>query len=400
MTKVKDQNSLDEISKMNTGMEYEETSPMFVKDDKSSSIIPVTTNNDNNDKVVQFPENSEKSDDNESKDLIGNPDDPLGEEFDEKSYLAMIKQMGEMVKIIEQAWMSTQEEFALTDSHMKQLYQYNEEHRKPMPDNLTEEQQNEWDHFNGLNEIPEEKVIEIFGEDHPIIGVQHTQTIDRIKASVEEFFSWLTAVREYKQINDAYLLLVEEEEMKQIKQLEMIMESEQDPEKKAMMKSSIDLYYERKYITFITEPLDDKSMKALVEAFSDEKKITYWLNRGQDKLKQLKISTKFILEISQFEKRYLPEKYHKLSNMILLYVLRYLIYTDCTDKSKKNDDRNRIICIIMALDKIVQNKWSEENKNMILNNLTIFLDQFIDKVNYETSVTKQYEDNMKNVSVE
>lgn len=367
----------DKIAHMNMGCEYDYPYP-----------ISTLTEGGN---VIDFHNGNNESENNNDKDLIGNPEDPLGEEFDEESYIAMIKQMGEMVKIIEQAWLSTQAELKLTESHMKQLYQYNEEHRELMPDNLTEEQQNEWDHFNGLNEIPEEKVIEIFGEDHPIIGVQHSQTIDRIKSSVEEFFSWLTAVKEYRQVNDAYLMLVEEEEMKQIKQLETIMESETDPEKKAKMKSSIDLYYERKYLEFMAAEQDESTIDALVSAFSDEKKVTYWLNRGQDKLKQLKISTKFILEISQFERRFLPEKYHKLDNMILLYTLRLLVYADCTDKSHNNHDRNRVVCVIMALDKIVQNKWAGETKDRILNNLMLFLDQFIDRINYDTSVNKKYE---------
>lgn len=315
-----------------------------------------------------------------------------GQQIDQSSYFTMIKQMGEMIKIMEQSWKVTQHEFQLTDSHMKQLYQYNEDHKNPMPENITKEEKDEWDHFNGLDNIPEEKIIEIFGEEHPIIGVEHTQTLDRVKSVVTEFFEYLSALREYKQVHDAYMMLIEEEEMKQIKKLEEIMEAEQDPEKKAQMKISIDMYYDRKYIKFMAEPLDDKTIDALVKGFSDKEKITYWLNRAQDKLKQLGVSSKFILEISQFEKRFLAEKYHKLSNMILLYVIRLLTYTDCDKRSKNVNERNKIISIITALDKLVQNRWSEDDKETIIKNLCAFLEQLIDKVDYSTAVSKEYVD--------
>lgn len=370
----------------------------------SGSGEEITPNKDmesGNAKDVQFPgagnenisaevDQNETTPEDEESMLIGNPDDPLGEEFDAKSYESMMRQMADMIKIMEQSWNSTRDEFKLSDSHLKMLYQFNEENRVPMPDNLTDEQKNEWDHFNGLDKLTDEDIINVFGNDHPIIGVHHDQTVDRIKDSVNEFFAYLSALREYRQVNDAYLMLVDQEEEKEIAKLKVMMEEETDPEKKVMMKESIDLYYDRKYIRFIAEA-DEKTVEALTHAFSDEKKITYWLNRGQDKLAQLKISSKFILEISQFEKRFLPEKYHKLSNMVLLYTLRSLIYTDCTDKNKSNHERNKIICIIMALDKIVQGRCTEEVKNIILENICEFLDKFIDKVDYETSVNAKYE---------
>lgn len=352
------------------------------------------------DNVTQFPNQTAQAEatpqiSEEEKANMPSPDgdDQRDPEIDQRSYFGMIKQMGEMIKIMEQSWKVTQNEFKLTDSHMKALYKYNEEHRTPMPENLTKEEQDKWDHFNGLNDIPEEKVLEIFGEGHPIIGVQHSQTIDRIKSVVSEFFGYLSSLKEYKQVHEAYLMLVEENERNQIQQLKNIMEAETDPEKKAKMKESIDKYYDRRYINFITEPLDDNTIDSLVKGFSDKEKITYWLNRAQDKLKQLGISSRFILEISQFEKRFLAEKYHKLSNMILLYVIRLITYTDCARNSKDADSRNKIISIVMALDKLVQNRWSADDKEIIIKNLSAFLEQFIDNVNYETAVSKDYKNN-------
>lgn len=357
----------------------------------TEGFTPVTAEEE---KVIPFPTSEEEvgeTNEEVSEESTEKEMDPIDEQpIDKKSYEGMIRQIGEMIKIMEQAWLSTKNEFKLGDSHMKLLYQFNESHRTEMPDNLTPEEQENWDHFNGLDQMTEDDVLEIFKEDHPIIGVTHEQTMDRIKDSVNEFFAYLSALKEYRQVNDAYLMLVEEEEEKNITQLKAAFEAETDPEKKAMMEESLRLYNERKYISFVCDITDD-DVDRLASAFCDEEKITYWLNRGQDKLKQLKVSSKFILEISQFEKRFMDEKYHKYSNMILLYALNLMVYGDCTNKSKSNHDRNRIICLIMALDKIVQARATSEFRAAVLENLGIFLDKFEGKINFDKSVNTKYE---------
>lgn len=295
-----------------------------------------------------------------------------------KNMAQLIKQVGEMVKIMEAQWGSSKEEFKLTDNHMKLLYQYNEEHMTAMPDYLTDEEKDKWDHFNGLNDIPEEKVLEIFGEDHPIIGVMHTQTLDRIKDVTNEFFSWMTTLKEYSQINDAYLNLIETEEEANMSHLRAVMEKETDPEKKATLQASLDLYYNRKYLDFLAEPMDERTVKKLVEAFSDKNKITYWLNRSQDKLKQLKISTKIILEISQFEKRFLPEKYHKASNMLLLHFMQTVIYCNCGDKN--DDGRTKAVCMVLTLDRVVRKTASKDVYDRVIENIMKFEENFLDKI--------------------
>lgn len=308
---------------------------------------------------------------------IEDPNDPLNA-VSMKNLVALLKQVGEMVKVMETQWASSKEEFKLTDSHMKQLYQYNEEHKQEMPEYLTDEEKESWDHFNGLNDIPEEKVIEIFGEGHPIIGVMNTQTIDRIKSVTSEFFSWMAILKEYGQINKAYLELIEAQEEDQIAALKEVMNKEEDPEKKKKLSDSIDLYYNRKYLDFLADELTDKEIERLANAFKDEKKIEYWLHRAQDKLKQLKISSKIIAEISQFEKRFLDEKYHNQSNILLLYFLQTVTYAKC---SEKNDaDRNKVVCMTIMLDSIIRNNTTEEVRTRVLNNIMAFEDQFIEKL--------------------
>lgn len=313
--------------------------------------------------------NEESVENTEPPKAIEDEDDPINE-YSIQQIGQLLKQVKEMVQMMEGQWNTSKSEFKLTDTHMKQLYQYNELNRTEMPEGLSDEERDTWDRFNGLDNIPEDTVFEIFGEDHPIIGVDHPQTVDRIKYCVEDFFNWLAALKEYHEIHNAYLQLIDIEEDKNIEQLKLVADNEEDPEKKQKLQDSIKLYYNRKYLDFIAEELTDESKNRLVNTFNDGKKIEYWVNRTKDKLDQMKISPKFILEISQFEKRFLPEKYHKCSNMLLLYFMQTVIYS--------TNDNGKFM--VIALDNVVRKSWPQDKIDKVINNIISMLDQVIDLI--------------------
>ena len=300
------------------------------------------------------------------------------DKFSDAQIRKMIQTTREMVQIMENNWSTTKMEFHLTDNQMKDLFQYNEQHKTPIPDYATEEEREKWDHLNGLNGITEEDAIKIFGEDSPVIGVTHDITKDRIKDFAEDYLNWLIALREYKNVYQSYIKLMELQEENDINTLKTRAESETDPENKQRMLDAIELYYNRKYLKFLAEPLPEEDINRIVHAFNTEKTISYWLKRSQDKLKQLKMPGKFILEISQFEKRFLPEKYHKQSNILLLYFMMTIIYCSCSDP--KDSGRNKSVAMIMTLDQFVQNILDAEKKDMVLNNIIAFEDQFMDLI--------------------
>jgi hypothetical protein len=261
---------------------------------------------------------------------------------------------------------------------MKLLYGYNEEHAQPMPEGLSEEEAAKWDPFNGLDSLTEEKALEIFGEGHPIIGLEHTITMDRVKSVIQDFFSWMTAVREYRQIHDSYMELIELSEEKEIESLKEYRDKVEDPEKKEQIQKAVDLYYNRKYMDFLAEPLSDKQIGILVKAYSDEKKIGYWIERARVKLNQLKISPKVILEVAQFEKRFLPEEYHGQVNILLLHFINMVVYSDVYNKA--DSQRNKVVCMVFGLDKIIRNVWPAETRERIINNIITFEKQFVGKL--------------------
>lgn len=298
--------------------------------------------------------------------------------IDEKDLGRLLKQVRTLVEFMQNQWDNTRKEFSLTDDHMRALYDYNLKHRALAGEGVDPDDPEQYDRFNGLDAIDEASVVDIFGEDHPIIGVEHTVTIDRIKIVINDFFGWMGSLKEYNNIYEAYTDMLEYNEDLQIKQLSEHIETEEDAEKKAKMVENLDNYYSIKYLDFLKDPLSDDMVERLAKAFSDASKIEYWIGKCRERLKQIQVSPKFILEISQLEKRFLDEKYHNQNNIFLLYFMNLVNYSDL--HSTRDTSKSKILCIVVALDRLIKGKWDDEVKDRILSNLNAFEDQFINKL--------------------
>lgn len=298
------------------------------------------------------------------------------EEFSEKDIQDMMKRAREVVQIMETNWTATRNEFKLTDNNMKELYQWNEQHRVP-PAEGSNEEDNSYDRFNGIDMITEEEVLRIFGEGHPIIGVDFEGvTKVRVKDAIEDFFNWLASMKEFRMIHNAYMQYIEAKEERDIEYLKLCASKEEDPDKKAAMEKSIKDYYYQKNLDFIPKELTEKEIEILVNSYSDGKKLSYWMKRTEDKLKSMKLSPQFILEISQLEIRFLPEKYHQMSNVFLEWFMHYVTFSDVTNPKSK--ERTRIAAIVFALDSVIQNRCTDEFRTNVLYNITEFLDMLIE----------------------
>lgn len=287
----------------------------------------------------------------------------------------LLKNSSNYLKMMEDNWRVSEKTYHLKDEHMKRLHAFNMAHRKEKPEDTPED---EWDYMNGLTELTDEEIIDIFGEDNPIIGPFHDITIDRIKDVADDFFNWINALKEYNGLQSSYMELIEINEEREIEKLKVYMEKEEDPNKKATMKKSIDEYYSNKYMDFLHEELSPTDRTFLINTFGDNQKCAYLINRCRDKMAKLKINSKFILEISQFEKRFLPEKYHDCSNMLLLYFMKYVTYSNVNDKNDAS--RFRVYAMVTCLDNVIRDIFNDEQKQRVLGNIMTFLDQVIDEV--------------------
>lgn len=333
----------------------------------------VKTNNDD----TQVDVSNEQTTSNEvTNDESTSEEEPKTISFDQIKQL--MKTAETMLKTMEEIWLTSAKEFKITRDHIAELHKWNMDHRIPLAEDADEKAREEYDPVNGISSITEEEVIRIFGEDHPIIGVEHTVTIDRISGIFHDWFAFISAQREYKNIHDAYMNLLEADEEKQMNELKIAIDAEEDENNKAKMQASYDLYYNRKYVDFLAEKLDDTMIKRIVETLQDSNRAEYLIKRSKARLNQMKISSNVILELSQFEKRFMEEKYHKCSQCLLVYFMRTLVYSDPYDK--KDDSRTKAVCMIFALDGIIKGTWAEDKKERVMNNIRAFCDQLIDVV--------------------
>lgn len=315
-------------------------------------------------------------DDAKSNAFKMNPDDPFNA-TSEKELGKLLGQVRDMLGIMQQQWENSQKDYDLTEPQMQSLYKYNEDHRTPPPEGVDEYDEDKYDRFNGFANITHEEVVEIFGEGHKIIGVTHDVTLDRIKVITGDFLSWLIALREYTNIHNAYMELIEFKEEEEMKLLQQKVEEADTPENKEKMQAALDQYFYNKYLGFIGEPLSDEDRNRIIKAWHSQPTIGYWIDKARGKFKQLKISDKFILAVSSFEKRFMDEKYHAQDNIFLLYFLSQIAWADTSPKSM---ERARVICMIVAMDRLVRNRWSEEIKTKIMENIEKLEDQFLGRM--------------------
>ena len=329
------------------------------------------------DEIAEAVPVEEKAEETKEKPFQLNEENPLNK-MSMQEIAAMLKKVKELVEISQSGWEATRKEFNLNDSHMKALYEFNLNNRDPLPEAIPgDNSEKEYDPNNGLLKITEEDVIKIFGEDHPVIGITHDVTKDRIKAIMEEFISWMSILREYSNIHNAYMELIEFQEEDEINKLKEIAEKETDEEKKKKALEGIEKYYYIKYFDYLREEVPELTKLHIIKAFHDENKAQYWIEKGRTKLKQLNLPQKFILEISQFEKRFLDEKYHSQNNLLLLYFLSTLNYT----QFNSSDDRSKAVSFVIMMDRFIRNQIKPEMKERILFNIIGLEDQFIGKMN-------------------
>ena len=322
--------------------------------------------------------------------LIEDPENPL-EGATAEQIRNILSNLRPTIQIIREEWEASKRELQITDTHMRQIHQYNQNHKLPMPENLSEEEKKNWDILNGLDNLTDDDVANIFGHDHPLLKTgDHSLMIQRIKDATQDFANWIEILTEYRNLHNAYMELVDLEEEKNVEKLKALAENAKDEKEKARLLSNVETYYSNKYLDFLAEPLDESTRNVLIKAFTDEKKIEYWIKRTRDKMAKLQMSSKFILEIAQFETRFLGAKYAKANNMLLLYFLniaRYMV-------PEKANDLNTVktSCMYIMLDKFITNANREEVKERVRNNIIAFEEQilpYIPEKKYEPDAPKE-----------
>jgi hypothetical protein len=287
----------------------------------------------------------------------------------------------EMLSYQESIWQQTQSEFNVNSNQMRIIIDYNEANRI-VPEGIDLDDPStypeDFDFVNGINNISEEKLIEIFGEDAEIFGVDQAQTVDRVKWAAQAFYNYMRALFDFNNLSKQYSQIIEDREKLSIEQLKAAIEQETDAEKKASMEKQLYDHFYFKYLDFLKEAVDEKNMGHIVNTFNDARKIQYIIERTRNELSRLKISEKFILEIAQFEKLYLEEKYHTQSNLLLMYFMNLIVFNDVDNKSETT--KRKVLAMIVGLDKFIRKDLSDDVANILLQNIMTLEDQFLGKI--------------------
>lgn len=308
-----------------------------------------------------------------------NPDDPL-DDISMENLRELIKEVGNSVKLMKEIWMATQREFHLTKDHMQQLQKYNSDHLTQLKEDATKEEEEAWDRFNGIDSITEEDVEKIFGKEHDIIGVDHEITVSRIKDAMNDLYAYTYATYEFNNVYNGYMQLQETEEEKKVQELREIADQQTDPDLQQKMYAELDKYYYRKRLKFLADPdiIDNVVKNRIANALKDENKIDYWMNRSRDKLKRMGISPTSIMQVWNFEKRFLDEKYHRIDNILETYFLSICTY--CKPDEPNDRFRNMVVCMVFAIDQIVRKIMPEDIKQEVMHNIITFEEMMLEYI--------------------
>ena len=296
---------------------------------------------------------------------------------------ALIKQMREMVGTMETMWNNYRNQYNITDEHIKKLNEFNISHRmteQEFNESKTEgEDEKTFDPLNGLLKLTEADVIEIFGKDSLIIDPDnHEETIKTIKEVLESFLVWLKSLNQFKEIYNSYMKLLEENEKSQMDQLRELAEKETDTEKKAKMQTALTEYYKIKYLDFLKEPIEEKTINYICTYYTNQEKMNYMINRTRETLTKNGFSNAFILEMSKFETRFLDEKYHAQDNILLTWFFYRVVYGDL--KTKGSKDKAMISSFVITMNQFIMNQLTDEAKARVLENIITFEDQMLEPV--------------------
>lgn len=360
----------EQMNEMIQEQEMNPTQP--TEEEVSSSQVEGQADNDQD----VSAENQEEQGGEENQDN----DNPLNK-YTLQQLGALLKQLRTIVEMMEDTWKSDVATFGVTHEHMAELYKWNQEHLIPAPETpAVDENGNEikWDPTNGISSITEEKVLEIFGEGHKIIGVEHTVTIDRLKDIFEDFYNWTHALADYRDANNAYIQLIDEKEALEIETLQKIMSETEDEEKKAKIQRALDEYWNRIYLEFLADPLPEDMVNRMIGRLNDQRKMTYILERTTAKLHQMHLSTQFIPEIVKFESTMMDPKYAECDGSLLMYFADVISHADASNKH--DDRRNRAIYMVVVLDRMIRNQMKPDVKERVMANIIKFEEQMINLV--------------------
>ncbi len=155
-------------------------------------------------------------------------------------------------------------------------------------------------------------------------------------------------------------------------------ETTEDKNKKYLLKKRLNAIDSLDTMSFLNDGFNknqERERQSVIDAFFGTGKADYIFKRYEQRCTKLKIDANRFKCILNIEEGFLPESYHIYNNLFLFFSIRYIAYTDTSDK----DRIAYAISLVANLTKLKYNQFTnEDDKQFFIKCIMNVLDNFSD----------------------
>lgn len=160
-----------------------------------------------------------------------------------------------------------------------------------------------------------------------------------------------------------------------IEQLTKVLEKAATEDERVKIQKIIDVFTNLNSLNYIFKDINlynKKELDIIVTNFLESKKAEYMVQKFLTKCKQMKINSEFYKIFLNAEEMFLEEEYQPFNNLFLFFTMRFIAYGNPYNAT----DKSYALNMIMALHKLLTNKYKGEEKEQFLMVMRKFLDYF------------------------
>lgn len=148
-----------------------------------------------------------------------------------------------------------------------------------------------------------------------------------------------------------------------LERMKELAKSETDETKRREMEKKIKYMEMTQSLDFIFTRLDtfgDKEKKNVINAFFDDKRGSYVINRYKDKIVKFGFDVNLYKYFFNLEENFLSEEYHPFNNLFLFYYMRFVAYSD----PYKEEDKLYVQSLTSAIANLIYHRFPKDKKEV------------------------------------
>ena len=146
-----------------------------------------------------------------------------------------------------------------------------------------------------------------------------------------------------------------------LERMKELAKSETNETKRREMEKKIRYMEMTQSLDFIFTRLDtfgDKEKKNVINAFFDDKRGSYVINRYKDKIVKFGFDVNLYKYFFNLEENFLSEEYHPFNNLFLFYYMRFVAYSD----PYKEEDKLYVQSLTSAIANLIYHRFPKDKK--------------------------------------